>query len=127
MKKLYPIIKIPKPIDQNRHTLVMEEIFGTKLYKTKLTDPRYYLKLIFKEIQKLYNNDIIHGDLSEYNIFVSDNEILIIDWPQYVTTEHVNALEILEMDVKNIVHYFYRKYNINSNITNILNYIINIK
>lgn len=89
MKKLYSIIKLPKPIDQNRHTLIMELIDGTLLYKTTLLNPIYYLELIIFEIKKLYNNGIIHGDLSEYNILILESEIQIIDWSQYITVENI--------------------------------------
>jgi len=34
----------------------------------------------------------------------------IIDWPQYVSADHPNALELLERDIGNVVYYFRRKY-----------------
>ena len=50
---------------------------------------------------------VIHGDLSEYNIILKpDGHILIIDWPQYVKTDQVNAEELLERDLKNVLDFF---------------------
>jgi RIO kinase 2 len=56
---------------------------------------------------------VIHGDLSEYNIILKpDRHILIIDWPQYVTTDHANAEELLERDLKNVLTFFSRKFKV---------------
>src|SRR5690606_23197677 len=51
-------------------------------------------------------------DLSEYNIFASEDGVQLIDWPHYITLEHPHADEILESDVSNILAHFFRKYGI---------------
>ena len=54
---------------------------------------------------------MIHTDLSEYNVLVdTEGMVWIIDWPQYVSADHPNALELLERDIGNVVYYFKRKY-----------------
>ncbi|NLI63047.1 MAG: serine/threonine protein kinase [Methanosarcinaceae archaeon] len=123
MKELWPEISIPKPIDCNRHTIVMEIAKGNELYKSKLEEPNWHLDLILKEIQKIYSHGIIHADLSEYNIFVSEEGIQIIDWPQYVSYLHPNADELLKRDVSNILSYFSRKYGIIKDINEVLNFV----
>ena len=56
---------------------------------------------------------LIHADISEYNIILQpDGHILIIDWPQAVKTDHANAAELLERDIKNVLTYFSRKFNL---------------
>ena len=56
---------------------------------------------------------VIHADLSEYNVILKpDGHILIIDWPQYVKTDHSNAAELLLRDLKNILTFFNRKFNV---------------
>jgi RIO kinase 2 len=112
MSVLYPKVSIPKPFDHNRHAIVMELAKGSLLSKTKVLDPDWYLNEIFKQVKIVYSMGIIHADLSEYNIFASEDGIQLIDWPQYVTLEHPQADEILERDVSNVLNHFFRKYGI---------------
>jgi len=120
MKKLYPDISIPKPIDQNRHTIVMEVAKGSELSKTKVLDPEWYLDEILCQIRLVYGKGIIHNDLSEYNIFVSDEGVQLIDWPQYITKDHPHAEELLKRDIENVLNHFSKKYMIQRNADEIL-------
>ena len=120
MKKLYPEISVPRPIDQNRHTIVMERARGSELSKTRLLDPVWHLDRILEQIGKIYKKGIIHSDLSEYNIFVSDEGVQIIDWPQYVTVKHPHADELLRRDVSNVLAHFSRKYEVVRDIDAVL-------
>ena len=120
MKKLYPDISIPKPIDQNRHTIVMEIAKGSELSKTKVLDPEWYLDEILRQIRLIYSKGIIHNDLSEYNIFVSDTGVQIIDWPQYITKDHPQAEELLRRDIENVLNHFSKKYMIKRDCDEIL-------
>ncbi|WP_338103241.1 serine/threonine-protein kinase RIO2 [Methanolapillus millepedarum] len=120
MQKLWPDVSIPKPIDQNRHTLVMEVAQGSELFKTKLLDPDWFLDEILRQIKLVYGKGIIHNDLSEYNIFVSEDGIQIIDWPQYVTLAHPHADELLRRDVENVLNHFSKKYKIRRDIDEII-------
>jgi len=120
MATLYPKVSIPRPFDQNRHAIVMELAKGSLLSKTKLLDPEWYLEEILKQVAITYSMGIIHADLSEYNIFASEDGVQLIDWPQYITLEHPHADEILERDVSNILTHFYRKYGIKREINETL-------
>jgi len=112
MTTLYPKVSIPKPLDQNRHAIVMELAEGSLLSKTKLFNAEWYLDEILRQVKITYSLGIIHADLSEYNIFASEDGVQFIDWPQYITLDHPHADEILERDVSNILTHFYRKYDI---------------
>jgi RIO kinase 2 len=112
MTTLYPEVSMPKPFDHNRHAIVMELAKGSLLSKTRLLDPQWYLDEILKQIKITYSLGVIHADLSEYNVFVSEEGVQLIDWPQYITPEHPHADEILERDVSNILTHFFRKYGI---------------
>ncbi|HWQ49048.1 MAG TPA: serine/threonine-protein kinase RIO2 [Methanosarcina sp.] len=112
MAELYPKVSIPKPFDHNRHAIVMELAKGSLLSKTKLLDPEWYLDEILKQVKITYSLGVIHADLSEYNIFASEDGVQLIDWPQYVTPNHPHADEILERDVSNVLTHFFRKYGI---------------
>jgi RIO kinase 2 len=125
MNTLYPKVSIPKPLDQNRHAILMEVAKGSLLSKTKLIDPQWYLDEILKQAKIVYSMGVIHADLSEYNIFVSENGVQLIDWPQYITLEHPHADEILERDISNILTHFYRKYGIKKDLNETISEIKN--
>ncbi len=108
-------VSVPEPISQNRHVIAMGMIEGAELSKYKeIQKPEKILKEILRNVRKAYlKAHIIHGDLSEYNIILKpDGHILIIDWPQYVMTDHANAEELLERDLKNVLTFFNRKFNV---------------
>ena len=108
-------VSVPEPISQNRHVIAMGMIEGAELSKYKeIAKPEKILKEILRNVRKAYlKAHVIHADLSEYNIILKpDGHILIIDWPQYVTTDHANAEELLERDIKNVLTFFNRKFNV---------------
>ena len=112
LEALYPAVSVPRPIDQNRHALVMERIDGVELGRSKL-DPeqvRPVLDLVLDEMATTYREGYVHADMSEYNVFVNSDGVTVFDWPQAVPTDHENADELLARDVENIVGYFGRKY-----------------
>ena len=125
LTKLYSEVSVPKPIDHNRNAVVMLFAKGSDLTKTKLLDPNWFFDEIMEQIKNAYLLGIIHADLSEYNIFVHPDGVEIIDWPQYVTPDHPHADELLRRDVSNVLTYFNRKYKVDKNLDNIIDYIKN--
>jgi RIO kinase 2 len=109
---LHPKVKVPLPIDQNRHTVVMSLIKGTNLNHCLLEAPEEVLEDILASVRNTYNAGIIHADLSEYNILIEDGKCVLIDWPQWTATDHPNARAILERDIDNILTFFKRKYQV---------------
>jgi RIO kinase 2 len=108
-------VAVPEPISHNRHVVAMGMIEGAQLYKYKdVGKPKRVLKEILCNIRKTYlKAHIIHADISEYNIILKpDGHLLIIDWPQAVKTDHANAAELLERDIKNVLIFFSRKFNV---------------
>jgi RIO kinase 2 len=106
-------VSVPEPISQNRHVIAMGMIEGGELARYKdVGNPGEVLLEIFANIRKAYvEAHVIHGDLSEYNIILQpDGKILIIDWPQYVKTDHANAGELLARDLKNVLVFFSRRF-----------------
>jgi RIO kinase 2 len=109
---LYPDVAVPRPVDHNRHAIVMEKFAGVELGRAKL-DPAQavgVLDLVLRELTRAYEAGYVHADMSEYNVAVSEDGITVFDWPQAVSTDHDNARELLERDVRNVVGYFRRKY-----------------
>jgi RIO kinase 2 len=112
LETLYPDVSVPQPIDHNRHAIVMEKMDGVELSRTRLEEGqvRGVLDLLLEEIQTAYAEGYVHGDMSEYNVFVAEDGITIFDWPQAIPTDHENAETYLERDVENVLGYFERKY-----------------
>ncbi len=112
LEALYPEVAVPRPIDQNRHAIVMEKMDGVELSRAKLDDRQVggVLELLVAELASAYERGYVHADVSEYNVFVGEGGVTVFDWPQAVPTDHENAREFLERDVTNLVNYFDRKY-----------------
>jgi len=119
-------VSVPEPIRQNRHVIAMGMIEGAELSKYReIQKPEKILKEILRNVRKAYlKAHVIHADLSEYNIILKpDGRLLIIDWPQYVMTDHANAAELLERDLKNVLSFFNRKFNVKVAIEEACDYV----
>ena len=112
LETLYPDVSVPKPVDQNRHAIVMEKVNGVELSRAELDSEqvRGVLELVLEEMAAAYRAGYVHADMSEYNVFVSSEGVTVFDWPQAVPTDHENSEELLERDVENLLGYFERKY-----------------
>jgi RIO kinase 2 len=126
-KKEYDILRylrnsassFPNPLYRSFHCIVMEPIYGTRLSDSEnLDDPHFVLEKIINNVRLAYHKGYINGDLNEYNILVNGDNIFILDWPQAVKVDTINADEVLMRDVKNILKFFSRKFNIDSDIKN---------
>jgi RIO kinase 2 len=124
-KKEYDILKylrnssisFPNPLYRSFHCIVMEPIYGTRLSEVvNLDNPQSILEKIIESMRIAYHKGYINGDLNEYNIVVNDDNIFILDWPQAVRTDAINAEEVLMRDVRNILKFFSRKFYIESDI-----------
>ena len=119
-------VSVPKPISQNRHVVAMGMIEGGELSKYKEIDrPSKILKEVLRNVRKAYlKAHVIHADLSEYNIILKpDGHVLIIDWPQYAMTDHPNADKLLERDLKNVLGFFRRRFNVKLSVDEACEYV----
>jgi len=77
-------ISVPELLKQEDFLLEMEFIEGDRLSEklNSYEEKRQFLilKKIGKEVAKLHQNDIIHGDLTTSNTILRDEEIFIIDF-----------------------------------------------
>src|SRR5687767_11576077 len=114
-------VDVPEPIKALGNVLVMEYL-GTKEGQWPrlkelgtLDDPQAAYDKIAADYVKIYNEaDLIHADISEYNILMQD--VLgpkpfprIIDVGQAVLKNHPMSHEFLERDLKNLTAYFRRQ------------------
>ncbi|XP_041856220.1 serine/threonine-protein kinase RIO2 [Melanotaenia boesemani] len=119
MKALYDRgFPVPKPVDYNRHAVVMELINGYPLCQVhELQDPSALYSEAMELIVKLANHGLIHGDFNEFNMMLDDQDhITMIDFPQMVSTSHPNAEWYFDRDVKCVKDFFAKRFNYESEL-----------
>jgi RIO kinase 1 len=80
-----------------------------------LKNPKEIFDTLINYVSKMYKKaDLVHGDLSMFNVLMHKNQPYIIDVGQSVLKEHPLAYDFLKRDIHNIVHYF-KKYGITAN------------
>jgi RIO kinase 1 len=105
-------IPVPEPITFNKNCLLMEYIGNEtgpapQLKDVVLDDPDdTYEEVLSFIIDGWQEAHLVHGDLSEYNILMTDDGPVMIDVGQAMTSDHYNAKELLERDVRNINRFF---------------------
>ncbi|HID71752.1 MAG TPA: serine protein kinase RIO [Thermoplasmata archaeon] len=110
-------VSVPEPIYLRDNIILMEYIgdevtFSPDLKSVDLEPDQY--KRIFENFKTylylMYNKaELVHADLSEYNILFWKDKIYIIDVGQAVLKSHPNAQEFLKRDIKNMVRFFTKK------------------
>ncbi len=110
-------VRVPKPELYYEGILLMELVLGgdgqpaPRLIEVAFThDEAIALhREIVGHIIKLLTCDLIHGDLSPYNVLMAWNGATIIDLPQVVKAAHNSQAEqYLVRDVRNITEHFAR-------------------
>ena len=122
-------VSVPEPLARNRHVVVMDIIEGTELANVSaLPEPGDTLVEILSNIRKAYvSAGIIHADLSEFNIIIRpDASILIIDWPQFVYKDHPNARQLLERDIRTVLKFFRRKFDLRAELSQALDFVMGL-
>jgi len=109
-------VRVPEPIYVLENILVMQFIgedgirapLLKELPDDEINEELY--KDIIDQLDKMVNKaELVHGDLSEYNIMVKDGKNYIIDVSQAVDIDHPNALELLKRDIENLNTFFESK------------------
>ena len=61
-------------------------------------------------IKDLYHKaKLVHGDFSEYNIFKTDDGLVVFDLGSAVDLRHPNSKEFLKRDINNITRFFKKR------------------
>ncbi|XP_027671974.2 serine/threonine-protein kinase RIO2 isoform X2 [Falco rusticolus] len=109
---------VPKPVDYNRHAVVMELIDGYPLCQVHhVEDPASVYSELMDLIVNLANHGLIHGDFNEFNLILdNDDHVTMIDFPQMVSTSHANAEWYFDRDVNCIKEFFKKRFNYESEV-----------
>lgn len=105
-------VRVPQPLVAERNILIMEfigknGIAAPLLREVELKKPRLVFEKVVENMKLLYQKaNLVHADLSEYNIMYYNQEPVFIDMGQSLVREHPNSEEFLKRDAKNIVKFF---------------------
>jgi RIO kinase 1 len=111
-------LKVPQPIIAKRNILIMEFLGKDNIPFRQLREydlDNKQAAVVYKKTEdfliRLYRDaNLVHGDLSEYNILLDPISLnpVFIDMGQSVTFDHLNAAEFLLRDITNIARFFGR-------------------
>lgn len=119
MKALYDCgFPVPKAVNSNRHAVIMELIKGYPLCQVQeVKDKEALYSECMDLIVRLAENGVIHSDFNEFNLMVdSKDRVIMIDFPQMVSTSHMNAQMYFDRDVQCIKDFFSRRFSYESEL-----------
>ncbi|KAK4224548.1 RIO1 family-domain-containing protein [Podospora fimiseda] len=119
---------VPTPIAQSRHTIVMSLVDAPPLRQiSSVPDPASLYAELIALLLRFAKHGLIHGDYNEFNILIKDDVTtaedgiesikltpVVIDFPQMISMEHVNAEMYFDRDVECIKRVFARKFHFTS-------------
>jgi RIO kinase 1 len=107
-------VRVPTPFKVEGNVLLMEFIGrngvpAPLLRETPLDHPGRVYDKIAEAVKLLYQKgQLVHGDLSEYNIMIVGMEPVLFDFAQAVPPEHPMARTFLKRDLVQLNEYFSR-------------------
>lgn len=105
-------INVPKPILVKKNILLMELLGKDGIpYPLLRYSPDAFTKSTLTQIldqtrQLFQRANLVHADLSSFNILMGDRTPYFIDMSQSVLISHPRALDFLKRDLKNILSFF---------------------
>ena len=128
--------RVPEPLAQSRHTVVMELIDAFPLRQIQeVPNPSGLYAELIEIVLRLAKFGLIHGDFNEFNILIREEQSpaaetsrntetedsdskagvalipVIIDFPQMVSIDHTNAEMYFDRDINCIKRFFERRFN----------------
>jgi RIO kinase 1 len=108
---------VPKPIGASENAILMSYIGTGQQAAAALNEidlapdeAAFLFAEVLRNIELMLQHNLIHGDLSAYNILYQSGEITLIDFPQVVNGEaNPKARFILERDIQRVCEYFARQ------------------
>ena len=107
---------VPKPIMRSDRGLLMTYIGDEddaapqlRSYRPDPDEAEELLRQVIRNVELFLYRNVIHGDLSPYNILVWDGQVTIIDLPQAVDPrKNRHARALLERDLHRVCEHFER-------------------
>jgi RIO kinase 1 len=112
---MYAGVRVPRPVRVKNNVLLMEFIgengkSAPSLKEERPRNPRRVYEGLLGCLHKLYcKAELVHGDLSEYNIMIWKGKTVLFDMSQAVPTVHPMADFLLHRDLTNLNKYFGRQ------------------
>ena len=107
-------VRVPHPVAVRNNVLVMEFIGKNGVNAPSLkeqapSDPEAVYEVLLTYLERLYRKaDLVHGDLSEYNVMMWKGKPVVFDVAQAVPTSHPMAEFFLRRDLTNVNRFFSR-------------------
>ena len=110
-------LPVPRPIEWTGDAILMSYVGDRETPAPRLQD---HARAGVEELERLWQScqraiqhmlfrDVVHGDLSAYNVLVWDDEITVIDFPQAVDPKkNRHAQAFLERDLRRLGEFFDR-------------------
>ena len=103
----------PTPIDHNRHIVAMSRIEGFPMSQIKagaMEGAESVFANCLAILRRLAQCGLVHCDFNEFNLMVDQTgKVTLIDFPQMVSTGHVNASDLFARDMNGLVKFFAMK------------------
>ena len=106
-------IPVPEPLHVTNNVLAMKFIGNNgapcnSLLTSEVDENDYHQAISI--IQDLYKKaNLVHGDFSEYNIFKTENGLMVFDLGSGVDLRHPNSKKFLKRDINNITRFFSKR------------------
>lgn len=103
----------PIPIDQSRHVVAMSKVAGFPMAQIKAGKMEWaeeVFAISLGILRRLAEYGLVHCDFNEFNLMVDETgHVTLIDFPQMISTSHLNASEMFARDLQGIVKFFAMK------------------
>ncbi|MEM3726665.1 MAG: serine protein kinase RIO [Candidatus Bathyarchaeia archaeon] len=105
-------VKVPKPIAVKNNVLIMEFIGKNGVCAPSMKEeppknPERVYKTLLGYLQRLYRKaELVHGDISEYNVMIWKGRPVLFDMSQAVPLSHPMATFLLYRDLNNLNKFF---------------------
>lgn len=135
-------VSVPEPLKSTQNVVVMEYLGKKEGPWPRLKEmgdiakpeaERFYKALCDDYVNAYNEADLIHGDLSEYNILVEGSDgppekqrCRVIDVGQAVLKSHPMAKEFLDRDIKNLTTFF-RRHRVDAKESDIMSRLIHTR
>jgi len=106
-------IPVPRPLHVTNNVLAMDfvgengspakQLLNSDVDENDYNQAISILKDLFQKAK------LVHGDFSEYNIFKTDNGLVVFDLGSAVDLRHPNSKEFLKRDINNITKFFNKR------------------